>query len=210
MTIEARKIRLLMELRRAGIADTAVLGAMEKLPRELFVPSAFRDKAYDDTALPVGQGRTIDPPFLSAALAEALQVEKRHTVLEIGTGCGYQTALLAMLARRVYSIDPERELQRQAETIFAGLKLSNIVLKPDNGRQGWPEQAPFDRIIVSAAVTEPPAGLLAQLGEDGFLLIAVISSGKQTMTRFTRAAAGFTKEALFPSSFPQLAIGGPT
>jgi protein-L-isoaspartate(D-aspartate) O-methyltransferase len=208
MTIEARKIQLLMQLRRAGITDTGVLGAMEKTPRELFVPPAFRDKSYDDTALPIGFGQTLSQPSVIAAMLQALKPGARHTVLEIGTGSGYQAALLALQARRVYSIERHRELLREAEALHAELKLSNIVLKAGDGARGWPEQAPFDRIIVSAAVTAVPPALFEQLASSGIMVIPVITNAnEQTVMRYIRTATAIEPEALFPARFARLAAG---
>jgi protein-L-isoaspartate(D-aspartate) O-methyltransferase len=208
MTIEARKIQLLMQLRRAGISDTEVLGAMEKVPRDLFVPLPFRDKAYDDSALPIGFGQTITQPSMIAAMLQALKVGARHTVLEIGTGSGYQAALLAMQARRVYSVDAHRELQRAAEAAFSELTLSNIVMKAGDGSKGWAEQAPFDRIIVSGAVTTVPPALFEQLASDGIMVIPVITNAnEQSVMRYTRTETVSEPEALFPARFARLAVG---
>ena len=212
MTIETRKIRLLMQLRRAGITDTGVLGAMEKVARELFVPEVFRRQSYDDSALPIGHGQTITQPSVVAAMLQALQIGERHTVLEIGTGSGYQTALLAMQARRVYSIDRHRELQRAADSLFQELRLSNIVLKTGDGSKGWPEQAPFDRIIVTAAAHSVPPPLLEQLASGGILVMPMLTpvptqSSEQTVMRHTKTEAAIVSEPLFPARFAQLATG---
>src|SRR5579885_3113633 len=155
-----RKLRLLMELRRAGIADARVLGAIEKTPRERFVPAAFADQAYENVALPISHGQTISQPYVVALMTEKLEVAERHKVLEIGTGSGYQGAILSRLARRFFTIERHRELLREAEARFRELRLSNIICRYGDGSKGWPEQAPFDRIVVTAAAADVPANLV--------------------------------------------------
>ena len=143
-----KKLRLLMTLRRAGIGDTRVLRAIEKTPREKFVPAAFEDRAYENVALPIGQGQTVSQPYVVALMTEKLEVGQRHNVLEIGTGSGYQTAILARLGRRVFTVERHRELLRDAEHRFGELRLRNIVCRIGDGSKGWPAQAPYDRVIV--------------------------------------------------------------
>src|SRR5437879_4268265 len=133
-----KKLRLLMELRRAGIGDARVLGAIEKTPRERFVPPAFEDQAYENVALPIGQGQTVSQPYVVALMTEKLELGERQSVLEIGTGSGYQTAVLASLCRRVFSIERHRELLRDAERRFEELRLRNIVCRFGDGTKGWP------------------------------------------------------------------------
>ena len=162
MTILARKIRLIMKLRKSGITDTGVLGAIERVPREVFIPTYFHDQAYEDIALPIGRGQTISQPLVVASMTQELQVNDRHKVLEIGTGSGYQAAILAKLCRRVYSIERHRPLLALAESRLNELKIRNITCKAADGMKGWIEQAPFDRIIVTAAAgDEAPPALLA-------------------------------------------------
>ena len=151
-----RRIRLVMDLRRKGIGDARVLGAMERVPRDEFVPAAVKDQAWDDMALPIGRGQTISQPYVVAAMTEALQLSDRDKVLEIGTGCGYQTAILAKLCRRVYTIERHKILLSRAEKMFEKLGLRNITAIAADGMLGWPKingisQAPFDKIIVTAA-----------------------------------------------------------
>lgn len=174
MNFQARTIRLIMELRRQGIHQTAVLSAIEKVPRELFVPANFQDKAYEDTALPIGEGQTISQPYIVAMMTQALELTDRHSVLEIGTGSGYQAAVLAHLCRRVYTIERLRPLLTQAESRFENLKLRNITTQFGDGYKGWPSVAPFDRMIITAgADQEPPPELLAQLAIGGIMVLPV-------------------------------------
>ena len=147
MTLEARKIRLVMELRQQGVTDQAVLSAVERIPREVFIPDSFRDQAYENTALPIGQGQTISQPAVVGYMTQALEIGSRMKVLEIGTGCGYQAAVLSKLCRRVYSIERYRELLRDADKRFTALRIGNVTTQWGDGMKGWPEQAPFDRII---------------------------------------------------------------
>jgi protein-L-isoaspartate(D-aspartate) O-methyltransferase len=205
---EARKIRLLMELRRAGIGDARVLGALERVPREAFVLPSFADQAYDNNALPITHGQTISQPYVVAFMTEALEVGERMRVLEIGTGSGYQAAVLSHLCRRVYTIERYRALLREAETRFQELGLHNITTRFGDGMEGWPEQAPFDRIIVTAAAEDVPKPLLEQLGEDGVMVIPVGREGwGQDVLRIRRTPEGFESEALLPVRFVPLVSG---
>ncbi len=169
----SNRIRLLMKLRTGGITDTNVLAAIESVPREKFVEEAFAEHAWDDTALPIAAGQTISQPTVVAWMTWALELEPRMRVLEIGTGSGYQTAILSRLARRVYTIERHRVLLRQAEARFKELKLTNIVTKCGDGSKGWKEAAPFERIIVTAAAGEIPAALLDQLSPGGVMVVPV-------------------------------------
>jgi len=169
----ARKVRLIMELRRAGIGDARVLGAIEKTPREMFVGAAFQDRAYDNVALPIGDAQTISQPYVVALMTEKLVLTGREKVLEIGTGSGYQATILARLARRVFTVERHRTLLREAERRFAALDLGNVVTRFGDGGKGWPEQAPFDRIIVTAAAPEVPSVLVEQLAPGGLMVLPV-------------------------------------
>lgn len=169
----SNRIRLLMKLRTGGIQDTNVLAAMESIPRELFVEDAFRDHAWEDTALPIASGQTISQPTVVAWMTWALEIEPRMRVLEVGTGSGYQAAILAKLARRVYTIERHRELLTLAEERFKQLKLTNIVTMRGDGSKGWKEAAPFERIIVTAAAGQVPAALLEQLAPGGIMVVPV-------------------------------------
>ena len=191
MSLHARKIRLIMNLRRAGITDTDVLSAIEKVPREMFLPGSFHDQAYEDQALPIGQGQTISQPQIVALMTEALRVGRTQKVLEIGTGSGYQTAVLAHLSRRVYSIERFRSLSRSAEARLQELRLHNVTLRVADGHKGWPEQAPFERIIVTAAADEIPQSLVEQLAPEGIMVIPVgADAGEQILVRVIKAESG--------------------
>lgn len=205
----AQKIRLIMELRRQGISNTEILSAIERVPRELFVSPTFRDRAYENIALPIASGQTISQPYIVAYMTQLLNLDKRRKVLEIGTGSGYQTAILAKLCRRVYSIERYRNLLEAAEKIFRELKITNITTRLGDGYKGWPEQAPFDRIIVTAAAQEVPKALLEQLGPDGVMVLPVgRDSTSQHIIRITRDLQGnLSEEVLLPVRFVPMVQG---
>jgi protein-L-isoaspartate(D-aspartate) O-methyltransferase len=208
---DIRKIRLLMELRKQGVSDTSVLSAMERVPRELFVPEAFQDQAYENIALPINAGQTISQPQIVAEMTAALELGPRLKVLEIGTGSGYQAAVLSHLCRRLYTIERHRTLATEAEARFAELRLSNIVLQVGDGSKGWPGQAPFDRIIVTAQADMMPEVLLAQLREGGVMILPIAESGReQKVVRLRRTADGVEREALMDARFVPLLNGMPT
>jgi protein-L-isoaspartate(D-aspartate) O-methyltransferase len=206
----AKTVRLLMELRRQGINDPRVLGAIERTPREIFVPAAFEDRAYDNIALPLGSGQTISQPYIVALMTQSLDVGERDKVLEVGTGSGYQAAVLARLARRVFTIERHRELLRDAERRLAALRIHNVVCRFGDGSKGWPEQAPFDRIIVTAAGPEIPQALIEQLAPDGMLVIPVGQEYRdQRLLRLRRNPAGNTMDDLCGVRFVPLLSGLP-
>ena len=208
---EAEKVaKLILELRRAGISDTRVLSAIERVPRELFVPPAFRERAYENVALPIGHGQTISQPYVVALMTQALELTERHIVLEIGTGSGYQAAVLARLARRVFTIERHRAMLKTAEERFKELRLNNITCRFGDGTKAWPEQRKFDRIIVTAAAVAVPDALFESLGEDG-ILVAPVGEEKrdQMLTRVRRTVGGFTAEALGVVRFVPLVAGLP-
>jgi protein-L-isoaspartate(D-aspartate) O-methyltransferase len=201
----ARKIRLLMQLRRAGIAETDVLSAIERIPREVFVPKAFEDQAYENTALPIGKGQTLSQPEVVAVMTQALAVDRRLKVLEVGTGSGYQAAVLSRLCRRLYTIERHKELLEDAEARFLKLRLHNITTRVGDGAEGWPEQAPFSRIIVTAAAAQVPGALIDQLGPGGIMVVPVgRRSGVQELLRLTRTESGVQEENLGPVRFVPL------
>lgn len=173
MDLQSERARLILTLRRNGILDQAVLTALEQTPRELFVPETFRRHAYDDSALPIGRGQTISQPFVVALMTEALKLDRRCKVLEVGTGSGYQAAVLSRLSRRVYTVERHKPLLREAESLFRHLDLHNIVTKYGDGAAGWQEQAPFDRIIVTAAAMDVPPVLVDQLAVGGRIVVPV-------------------------------------
>lgn len=187
------RIRLIMKLRRSGIREAAVLSAMESVPRDLFVEEMFVEHAYDDTALPINCGQTISQPTIVARMTEALKIEPRMKVLEIGTGSGYQAAILAKLARRVYTIERHRDLLAVAEQRFLHLRINNIVTKRGDGSRGWKEAAPFERIIVTAAADDIPGMLVDQLAVGGIMVIPVGgNAAQQELLRLTKGEDGKT------------------
>ena len=205
-----KKLRLLMELRRAGIGDTRVLGAIERTPREKFVPLSFEDRAYENVALPIGNGQTVSQPYVVALMTEKLELGERQTVLEIGTGSGYQTAVLASLCRRVFSIERHRELLRDAERRFEQLRLRNIVCRFGDGTKGWSEQAPYDRVIVTAAAPEVPSTLVDGLAQGGILVAPVGEDHHdQQLVRVRRNDDRFSTEDLGLVRFVPLVAGLP-
>ena len=189
--------RLVLALRSQGVTDPVVLSAIEKTPRDLFTPDLFRDRAWEDIALPIACGQTISQPFIVGLMTQALALEPRARVLEIGTGSGYQTAILSRLARLVYTVERYRTLMGEAETRFVTLGLTNVITRFGDGGDGWVEQAPFDRILVTAASSNEPDRLLKQLKPSGVLVAPV---GKGPVQRLLRYAGdgkgGFTQEQL--------------
>ena len=205
-----KMVRLLMELRGLGVTDSRVLGAMERVPREAFVPAAFRDQAWENVALPIGQAQTISQPLVVALMTQALEVGERHKVLEIGTGSGYQAAVLAKLCRRVFTIERHRALLREAEKRFAELKLHNVTTRFGDGSKGWPEQQPFDRIMVTAAAPAVPQVLIDSLTEGGILVAPVGEERRdQQLLRIRRTKDGIVAEDLGPVRFVPLVEGLP-
>lgn len=207
--MDERVIQLLMDLRRQGITDTRVLSAMERIPRDRFVQAQFLEHAYENIALPITQGQTISQPYVVAFMTEALRTTDRMKVLEIGTGSGYQTAILSRLCRRVYTIERYRSLLLQAERRLADLDIVNVTARLGDGAKGWPEQAPFDRIMVTAAADARPDGLIDQLSPNGGILIAPVatSATEQDVIRYTRNGTEISEERLLPVRFVPLLPG---
>jgi protein-L-isoaspartate(D-aspartate) O-methyltransferase len=199
--------QLIMTLRSRGITDQRVLAAMEFADRSVFVKGHFADRAYEDCALPIAHGQTISQPSVVALMTQALEVESKHKVLEIGTGSGYQATILSRLCRRVYTIERHRGLAREAEAIFEGFGLRNVVAVRGDGSHGLPNVAPFDRIIVTAAAEDPPGPLLAQLKPGGIMVIPVGSDGAQTLIRVKKGENGLDYEELMPVRFVPLVEG---
>ncbi|MFZ1663360.1 MAG: protein-L-isoaspartate(D-aspartate) O-methyltransferase [Paracoccaceae bacterium] len=203
-----RKMRFLYALRSKGVTDARVLSAMEAVDRGLFVRGIFAERAYEDTPLPIACGQTISQPSVVALMTQALEVSPRDKVLEVGTGSGYQAAILSHLARRVYTVDRHRTLVREADAIFKALDLNNITAFTSDGSFGLPDQAPFDRIIVTAAAEDPPGPLLAQLRIGGIMVVPVGQSDTvQSLIKVTRLEQGFDYEELRPVRFVPLVEG---
>ena len=170
---DPQMMELIFALRQAGVTDRAVLSAMEAIPREAFVERAFRDRAFADMPLPIACGQTISQPSVVAKMTEALEVTPRSKVLEVGAGSGYHSAILAKLARRVYGVERHRPLALEARARIEALGLSNVSIRAGDGTRGWPEQAPFDRIMATAAAEDAPGPLLDQLREGGIMVLPV-------------------------------------
>jgi len=220
MTNDPRQIPLIMELRKQGITDNRVLGAMERTPRELFVDAPFVENAYRNTALPIACGQTISQPYIVAYITQHLEVDETMRVLEIGTGSGYQAAILSPLCRRVYTIERHRPLLDEAKQRFKKLNLHNVVPRHGDGFAGWPEQAPFDRIVLSCAVPEVPKTLIDQLKVGGILIAPIgsvpnsdtlrgLESISQQLTKMIRTQTGVTEEVLIPVVFVPMLSGLP-
>ena len=203
-----RKMRFLFALRSRGVTDGRTLNAMEKVDRGLFVKGVFSERAYDDVPLPIACGQTISQPSVVGLMTQALNVQPRDMVLEVGTGSGYQAAILSHLARRIYTVDRHRHLVREAGDLFKTLGLTNITALTADGSHGLPEQAPFDRILVTAAAEDPPGPLLAQLKIGGIMVLPVgQSDAVQSLIRVTRTERGFDYDELRPVRFVPLVEG---
>jgi protein-L-isoaspartate(D-aspartate) O-methyltransferase len=209
LSLHARKIRLIMELRRLGIVHTGVLAAIERIPREHFAPQPFHDRAYDDRTLPIGHGQTLSQPQVVARMTQALEPDKNCRVLEIGTGSGYQAAVLAKLFRRVYTIERYRGLLLAAERRIGALRITNVTTRLGDGSLGWPEQAPFDRIILTAAAPEAPRIITEQLALGGVLVLPIgPERGDQRLIQVKRVEGGYIAEDIGAVRFVPL-ISGP-
>ena len=209
MSSEAeRKMQFLFALRSKGVTDTRVLSAMEKIDRGLFVRGLFAERAYEDMPLPIACGQTISQPSVVGLMTQALDLSPRHKVLEVGTGSGYQAAVLSHLARRVYTGERHKTLVSEAKSLFEALDYSNIIPILSDGSRGLPDQAPFDRIIVTAAAEDPPSPLLAQLKEGGIMVVPVGQSDTvQNLIRVTRTEDGYHYDDLRAVRFVPLVEG---
>ncbi len=203
-----RQMAFVFALRQRGVRDTRVLEAMEKVDRGAFVKGVFSERSYEDMPLPIACGQTISQPSVVGLMTQALDVHPRHKVLEIGTGSGYQAAILSHLARRVYTVDRHKRLVAEAEAVFEALGLTNITALAADGSHGYPEQAPFDRILVTAAAEDPPGPLLAELKTGGIMVVPVgQSDAVQTLVKVTRTETGFDYEDLRQVRFVPLVEG---
>ncbi len=198
---EARRARMVeTQIRQRGVTDERVLRAMRNVPRHLFVPDDRRSLAYEDHPVPIGRSQTISQPFIVAYMTEALSLAPSHRVLEIGTGSGYQAAILAEIAREVYSMEIVPELADRARATLASLGYTNVRVRTGNGYLGWPEAAPFDKIIVTAAPDEVPKALVDQLGPSGIMIVPV-GVANQMMTVVRRTPEGIVRQETIPVMF---------
>lgn len=184
MSDPARLMRFILELRQAGVTDARVLGAMEKTPRAHYAPSHLSDLAYDDIALPLAQAQSMTKPSVVGRVAAALDVQPGDSVLEIGAGSGYQAAVLSQLAHKVITLDRWRELAAEARVRFGTGRLMRVIAHVADGREGWADEAPYDRIVINAAVAAPPEALLAQLKPGGVLVAPLGDAEGQRLIRF--------------------------
>ena len=201
------KARLIMTLRGMGVVEAEVLSAMERVPRELFVPTALSQHAYENASLPIALEQTISQPYIVARMTAALELTGRERVLEIGTGSGYQAAILSFLCRRVYSIERLRPLLVEAENRFRKLRITNVTSKFGDGAKGWPEGAPFDRVILTCAPPEIPATLLNQLKTGGIMVAPEGRDREQSLVVIRRTEEGFERRELLPVRFVPLVEG---
>ena len=191
MIITENITQLILELRKNGVTNTSVLKAIEGVPREIFMSQPFKNRAYENVALPIALHQTISQPLVVGLMTQALKLTERTKVLEIGTGSGYQTSVLSPLCRRIYSIERHPQLHAEAETRFKILALTNITAIIGDGSKGWPQQAPFDRIMVTAAAVDVPLVLLEQLAIGGIMIIPIgIEEKDQRLVRVTRTEEG--------------------
>ncbi|MEM1065635.1 MAG: protein-L-isoaspartate(D-aspartate) O-methyltransferase [Pseudomonadota bacterium] len=203
-----RTMAFLFALRSRGVRDTRVLEAMEKVDRAEFVTGVFSDRAYEDMPLPISCGQTISQPSVVGLMTQALDVHPRDKVLEIGTGSGYQAAILSHLARRVYTVERHKRLARHAQELFERLGYTNITCVAADGSRGYPQQAPFDRILVTAAAEDPPGPLLAEMRVGGIMVLPVGQSDTvQHLIKVTRTETGYDYDELLPVRFVPLVEG---
>ena len=208
MNLDGRRIRMVMELRRLGVTDPRVLGAMERCPREDFLSSAWIDQAYDDRPLPIGHEQTISQPSIVGHMLQALDIHSNHRVLEIGVGSGYQTALLSSLCRAVYGIERIKILLDNAEKRLSDLGVRNAFLRWGDGGLGWPEAAPYDRIIAAATADDLPGALADQLKPGGIIVLPIKEAGgDQNIWRVSRHENGFRTESVCKAPFVPLLSG---
>jgi protein-L-isoaspartate(D-aspartate) O-methyltransferase len=209
MTSQRTRDRLIKRLQQQGINNGQVLDVMRRVPRHLFVDEALAHRAYEDTALPIGYGQTISQPFIVAHMTQLLLEDGMpNSVLEIGTGCGYQTAVLASIFPQVYSVERIEALYLQAKTRLAELEMHNVQLRYTDGRGGWPNPSyRFDRIIMTAACSEIPEALVAQLNDGGIMVLPFDNGIDQTMTKIIRGKDGLVSEKLEKVAFVPLLPG---
>lgn len=203
-----QKMQFVFALRQAGVTDPTVLKALESVDRERFIQGIFKTRANENTALPISCGQTISAPSVVGLMTQALDLGNRHKVLEVGTGSGYQAAILSKLARRVYTVERHKELAHTTAKLITELGISNTVVLHHDGSRGLPEQAPFDRILVTAAAEDVPGPLLSQLGENGALVMPVGNTGQtQTLIKVINTPNGFEYKELQEVRFVPLVEG---
>lgn len=201
---EQREWMVRNQLEAWGIADPRVLDAMRRVPRELFVPEQEKNAAYYDGALPIGEGQTISQPFVVAYMTEMLRLQGDEKVLEIGTGSGYQTAMLSLLAAEVYTVERIARLSQRAQETLAGWGAANVHFRVGDGSRGWPEHAPYDAILVTCAAPAAPQPLVNQLADGGRLIVPVGPRGYQDLVLVRRAGETVTQDRLSPVAFVPL------
>jgi protein-L-isoaspartate(D-aspartate) O-methyltransferase len=202
---QARERMVLEQLRRRGIKDPRVLEAMRAVPRDRFIAAEFADHAYDDGPLPIGSSQTISQPYMVALMSEVAELQGNEKVLEIGTGSGYQAAILAQLAREVYTIEYLPELKDKASALFEAIGIGNIVTRCGDGSDGWPEEAPYDVIMVTAAMPEVARPLLGQLASTGRLIAPIGEDELQTLVRIRRVNGSWSDEYFGECRFVKMA-----
>ena len=208
MTDASTLMQFLFALRSKGVTDASVLTAMEKVDRAAFIRGLFSKRAYEDMPLPIPCGQTISQPSVVGLMTQALKAGPRDTVLEVGTGSGYQAAVLSHVARRIYTVDRHKRLVNEAREVFDALGLTNITAFTADGSHGLPDQAPFDRILVTAAAEDPPGPLLSQLKVGGIMVVPVgQSDAVQSLIRVSRHEHGFEYDELRPVRFVPLIEG---
>ena len=201
MTSRRTRDRMVARLRDQGIANSLVLAAMSETPRHIFVDGALDSRAYEDTALPIGYNQTISQPYIVAKMTELLMQQHPKKVLEIGTGCGYQTAILARLIDQVYTVERIAPLLKKAKDLLWELNLKSVGFKHADGAEGWPEHAPYDGILAAAAPVEVPTELLNQLAVGGVLVMPLGFEGEQVLHKITRTVDGYIDQAIEPVCF---------
>lgn len=207
MTSQRTRERMVQRLQEQGISDVRVLDVMRHVPRHIFVDEALSSRAYEDTALPIGNGQTISQPYTVARMTSVVVEGGADRVLEVGTGCGYQAAVLSYLVKELYTIERISSLYQKARKQLIELKINNVKLRHGDGYQGWASMSPFDAIIVTAAPNEVPTLLLQQLAEGGRMIIPVGKAGQQQLTVVTRRGAEYHREILETASFVPMLAG---
>lgn len=205
--LAARREMVEKQLRKRGLGDTRLLRAFEEVPRHLFVPTEWRKYAYQDRALPIGQGQTISQPYIVALMTSLLDLDGTESVLEVGTGSGYQAAILSRMCAHVHTIEYDAQLAQRARSLLEGLGYNNISFRVGDGSAGWPEAAPFEGILVTAFAERVPSAILEQLREGSRLVMPVGSRWVQTLERWTRVGDGFEKDPIIEVNFVPLRGG---